>query len=297
MEDEKAVTSPEGEEITKTTGEIQPGEIELDEDADPAGEAEADGEKSPETDGEIVDVILPDDAGGTQPKKPEINKAWLGQRLGRAKRQVDAARVGATKAEEERDLLLLQNQQLKERIESKPVAPKRPNPDDFDDGVQDPKYFAALDEFADKRIAAQVSEQVAKLAPQAQPVVDNQLETRRLAHYQESQSLNADFEETEDAAISVLGQSNVDLIVTHFPNSPKIVYFLGKKANHARAREIAGLVDSNPVQALLALGRLDDRLTVKRSGSAKPAPNPDEELSGTSAPTSKKRGPKGATFT
>ena len=244
------------------------------------------GEASQETDSQEVTVELRGDEG-TQPKKLDVD-AIIRRRVNRANKQVNAAKGDTTQAQQELVAANEKNKLLElalQQAKAQPETVKPPDPNDFDDGAQDARYVTALNGYTDNRIAEQVKQHVAKIAPQA-PTVDNELESKRVNHYRRSVELNAkDYEDTEDKAIGILGQSNVDHIIRNHSKSTELLYYLGK--NPGKAEEIANYAVTDPYRAVSALGALEANLTVKRTAKANQAPDPDTELEGTSPnPTS-----------
>jgi len=268
-------------------------------DQDPdLGEGEEEG--SEDTESGEMEVFLEGEESRPQKKKEKTFQ----DRINRKNRQMDKA-VGAEKdradnatrrgdvLEEENKLLRMSNDQLKQR-----TAPVKPNPDDFDEGFSDPKYVEQKDEYDDYVIDRKVDARIAKtekvIAQTASKTVKTQdFETKAREHYKRADELKAtDFGDTEDKAIEVMGQPMVDDIITIFPHSERLLYYLGKKPEEAA--ELKLQMDVNPAMAVFKLGEINAKLKIRRK--SRDAPNPDEAMPGGGVPSKRLRGPKGATY-
>lgn len=278
----EVISSPDD----KTTDEKQTDDVQNKDKPDATADGDST-EPTPEPDSQEVTVTLRDDTGGTQPKEIDVD-AIVRSRVNRANRQaqkkVDAIAGNADQAEKELITANQKNQLLElqvQHLKAHPETVKPPDPLDFDDGAQDAKYITALNAFTDNRIATQVNQHLANLAPQSAPIVDRDLESKRESHYRRSVELNAkNYEETEDKAIAIIGQETADLIIKNRPRSTELMWYFGK--NPDEAQRIADLAVTNVFNAVAELGALEANLTVKRPAKANQAPEPDIELEGTS---------------
>ncbi len=242
---------------------------------DDAGEVSDDGEEEHQEPVELEVVRSGED--GSQPD------AQHGIRKRVNKLNAKVAKADATASDAENRLTIEQekNKLLTMALEQKTPAelPMPPDPADYDEGVRDPKYAQALDQYNQPLIAAEVQRQTANLTPVQTETIDPILERNQTKHYERADKLGAkDFEETEEAAIAILGKDTVNHFINNSEKSELVLYYLGK--NPGRAEEIASLVKSNPVKAMLQLGRLEAELSVKPRGNSESTPDPDEELSG-----------------
>lgn len=289
--------------------ELEPDEEELEqEESTEEQEAEqAEGteeEKTAESEPEEFEIVV-DGEAGSQPedtRTQQINTI-VARRVNREKAKTKAA-TEATEEERKRNTLLEeQNRLLQLQLNQAPqtAAPARPKPQDFTDGADDPAYLEAIDSYYEARSEKRVQEAVAKATADFKPVRSDQpdpalVESQR-RHYGKAVDLGIkDYEETEQAAIDIIGQKNVDLLIQNSSDSHLVLYHLGK--NESEARRISGLL-SDPktvVKGVLDIGKLEGRLKVVPKAKAKPAPGPDEENEGSISSKLKERGPKGATF-
>jgi len=266
-------------------------------DADESGHVEDDGEH----DEGSVDIVK-NPIEGKQPQKKEVTQeqldAMIGRRVKKEKNKTDQVN---SELEAARETIRLQQAALDSR-NKKPEPLKRPVAADYDGGADDEAFLSALDAYTDAKIASQVQTHLGKNNETLTQTAQQEAAAKALAakqkqHYERAIKLGAkDFAATEDRAIEVLGESNVDQIIANFDDSHILLYYLGKDANKAEAQKLASLINSNPVQGVAALGALRHELKVVTNG--KPAPNPDDELRGaTVGGKPSERGPKGATFT
>lgn len=168
-------------------------------------------------------------------------------------------------------------------------TPPPPDPEHFDDGVRDPKYAQALNQYNQPLIAEEVRKQTANLAPVQQETVDPGLERKQRKHYERASELGAkDFDEIEDAAIGILGKETVNHVISEFEESELLVYFLGTKKNQGKAEEIAELIKTNPIKGVAELGRLSAKLVKQPKGINETTPDPDDEIPGGNPSVGKK---------
>jgi len=230
-----------------------------------------------------VEVVL-DGESGSQPDaqhgiRKRINK--LNTKVAKAEGTASEAEQALAVEREKTKILQLALQQ-----KTPAETPTPPDPNDFDDGVRDAKYVQALNEFNQPAIAAEVQRQTANLAPTPVETVNRELEQKQTKHYERASVLGAkDFEETEDAAIAILGNDFANQVIDNFKKSELILYYLGK--NPAKAEELARLIKERPVMAVAELGRMEARLSAKPKSNSEPTPDPDEELQGGSPAAAK----------
>lgn len=176
-----------------------------------------------------------------------------------------------------------------------------PNPDDFEEGIQDRKYFKAIRDFDRAQTRLEIKQEFADQSKTNQQTTstDNlqrDKERKQREHYRRAIEGNSDYEEKEDALTEILGQAAIKDIINEFDDSDKIIYQLG--ADQDMAYKVLDAMEAkNHVLAVRLLERASKGLKVKPK-SNKTTPDPDTVLEGGSPSSSKKkRGPKGATFT
>ena len=226
-----------------------------------------------------VEVVLDGESGSQPDAQHGIRK-----RINKLNTKIDEANDTAAHAEsaleierQKNKILSLAVEQARTATATPPTPP--PDPNDFDDGVRDPKYVKALDEFNEPRIAAAVQRQSANLPPAPVETIDRDLEQKQTKHYERASVLGAkDFEETEDKAIAILGNDAVNVIISNFEKSELILYYLGK--NPEKAERVTQLIKDHPVMGVAELGRMEARLSAKPKSNLEPTPDPDEELPG-----------------
>lgn len=220
----------------------------------------------------------------------ELTQEQLNARIQRrVKREKQKTEQATSEVEELKEKLRLKDEREKllqlslEQAKSESKANDGPpSPDDFDDGEYDPAFKQKQEEYRLKQIREAAADAVAKAeAEKAQESQQQEMQRERIKrqeeHYRRSFELEvSDFEETEDAALSVLGESNVNAIIENYDDSHTIIYHLGK--NKDKAKRIAQLASTNPAKALIELAKISAHLEIKPVNSH--APNPVEELEG-----------------
>lgn len=208
------------------------------------------------------------------------------KRLNRKSDVIDEAAAAAnTELEIEREKTKLLQLALEQAKQSKSTAP---NEEDFEDGVSDPKYKEQLTTYNQSVIAAEVTRQVTEAQSQSANVVNlnvrnDQLQKKQRKHYERAAEIGVkDYETTEDVALEILGNEVVNQIIDNFEDSQNIMYYFGK--NPDEAKHISNLLKTSPIQGVAELGRLSGELKVKPK-TIKPAPDPDEEISGDLKPS------------
>lgn len=273
-------------------------------------EAEAEKRETLEAEGktpEEIDEILATEGDELEivreGSQPEADKTvGIRKRINKLNTKVAIATEGEATANTELALEKEKNTLLAlalEQAKGNGKAPEMPNPDDFDQGTSDPGFISKQTEYHKSVVTAEVARQVAEATQitvdhSDQNVKNRDLEQKQTKHYERATDIGAkDYEETEDIAIEALGGNQiVNQIIDNFDDSHILLYYLGK--NVGEAEKIAGLIKSNPVKGVAALGRLSAELKVKPK-KTKIAPDPDKDLQG-GAGAAKGRGPKGATF-
>ena len=245
-----------------------------------------------------------DTAEDGTPKKKKLSRN--AKKHSRLLKQVDEARGETAEvlkklqaSEEEKELYKKALAQLKEE----PDTLKKPNPDDFTDGVDDPDYQKAKDAYDEAIIEKKVSEKLEKATTQqAQKLTQEQqaenLKKRQNAHWEKADAESPeDYSDKEAALVDVLGVDMVNHIIENCPeDSHKVVYYLG--TNEEEALELGTMLSNRAsmVRGVLKLGRIQAKLASPVKPKPKPAASPDEELEGREGKRFKKRGPTGAKF-
>lgn len=258
------------------------------EDADPLADGEAE-ENEAEKEAEEFEVVRQTDAGSQPDRQHGIRK-----RINKLNAKVAAAEDSTTQVNLELEKVKAINQVQALALEQQKDKLVPPDPVDFDDGVQDARYIQALQAFTQPAIEAAVNKHAATLQVSQPEPVDPNIERAQINHYERADDLKVkDFDDTENKAIAIIGNDVAKHIIQSSDNSHFVMYYLGK--HPGEAENIKALIDSDPIKGVLAIGRLEAELSVKPKAKREPAPNPDDELSG-SAPSNRKRGPKGATY-
>lgn len=260
------------------------GEASLDDDGNPIQEAES----------SEVDIVLDEDEGSQLDKQLNIDRI-VRKRVSRLNTKHDkhTAELEQNSQFKDQKIQLLELA-LDQKNQSQEL--EQPDPTEFDDGANDPKYVKALQTYNQSYMDQQVKVATADLVvPQSDTGPDVALEAAQTRHYKDAQTLGIkDYDETEDKAINILGKEAVNQFILNSNKSHLVLYHLGK--NLDLAEEIAELIKTLPVKATLQFGALGERLKVKPRRRTQTAPDPDEELQGGSSASAGKRGPKGATY-
>jgi len=240
-------------------------------------------EETPEV---LENEIILDGEEGSQPDK----QSGIRSRINKLNAKVDVANGATSDAEKRLAVVEEQNKLLRmaanQRKEAEtPNTP--PNPDDFDDGVRDPKYAQAFNAYNQPFIDAAVKQQTSHLSQQQQDdSASVNLVKMQTEHYVRAEALSIkDFDDVEDKAIGILGKDITNQLIKNSPESHLILYHLGK--NPSKAERFSELVKTDPLKAVLQLGALGAKLSVKPRGKTEPTPDPDEELQGGSPSAAK----------
>lgn len=251
-------------------------------------EAEAEPKAEPETDekgdekSEEFEIVR--ESGESQPPKQQSHFG-IRKRINKLNAQKAEANGRADTANHENAVL---KEQLKiqaialQQARDSQSALKQPDPAQFEEGANDPKYQEQLSSFNQEVMQREVKKQVSastKTVEDSSSVnyQSQELEKQQVKHYERAAEIGAkDYSDTEDKAIEILGTENVNHIINNFPDSQFLLYYLGK--NPHEAERIMGLIDTAPILGAAELGRLSSELKVKTKSTT--TPNPDEEIQG-----------------
>ncbi len=261
-----------------------------DQDGAPDGSESEDGQ---EPDGQEVEIVLKGDSGS----QPDPKHSGIRKRINKLNAKVNAAQEGEGQATAELETERQKNKLLQLALDQQNEPPAGPpDPNDFDDGAKDTKYVEALEAHNLRFFDAQMERHT---AAQPAPVDNRALERRQTQHYEAADKLGIkDYADVEDVAIGILGKQTVNQLIKDLDNSPAILYYLGK--NPEKAESIAEMLSGpNAVKGVLELGALSAGLVAQPKVKRNAAPDPDDDLVGSSVSRTgrKQRGPAGATFT
>lgn len=240
-------------------------------------------------DAEQEDESTVDSDEDTPPQdKQQDNNAWIQKRLSRKDRKIEAVTGESDKYKEELALERERNKLLQLAIEqgksSKAMPDTEPDPDTFDEGEYDAEYKKQLKTYQEKRtrelVAASIKEdREASARNQSEEQKAKDLESKQIAHYERALKLGiANYDTVEDSVIDVLGEDNVNHIIQNLDNSEVVMCNLWE--NKDATKKIAALLKTNPIQALVEIGRLSG---TKLKSKANPAPNPVDPLEGSNS--------------
>lgn len=222
---------------------------------------------------EEVEIVL---EGEEEP--PSVPLPQMKKRLGRAKRQVEAANSEADEAKKRAAMLEEEVKLLRmSKTQGKPDV--RPNENDFDTHDE----FKAAE---DKWLQAQIKEAARKEAQElletthtqnTQAQVEANLGKQIDAHYERSAKLKVpDYEAVEEVAVNILGDDIARQIVANTEDSHLLMYHLGK--NPARAEQLKQLLLAQPLKGAMEIGGIAKGLKARPKSSA--APNPETVVEG-----------------
>lgn len=255
---------------------------------EPVIEATEVAEDAPSEDGaeetpEVVEVpdneIVLEGEEGSQPDK----QSGIRKRINKLNAKVDVANSATSDAEQRLTVVEEQNKLLRMAADQRKEAEAPntpPDPDDFNDGVKDPKYVQAFNAYNQPLIDAAVERKTSHLSQQQQSdSANSNLVKMQEKHYERADDLGIkDFDEVEGKAIGILGKEITNQLIANSPDSHLILYHLGK--NPGKADHFSQLVKTDPLKAILQLGALGAKLSVKPKAKTEPTPDPDEELQG-----------------
>lgn len=268
-EDQEVIEEVEVEEVVKTEEE-NPSE-----------------ETAESTETEEVEIVR--ESEGSQPISD--NQTGIRKRINKLNSKVTAANEATSGAnaelELEKEKTKLLNIALEQAKQSKP-APTAPNPDDFDEGINDPGYIKQHGEYTQSIIQQQVATQVAAATQQSVQTVNlntqsQALQQKQVKHYERVNEMGIkNYSEIEDKAIGILGNETVIQIIDNFDDAHIILAYLGTDKNLSEAENLANLIKTNPIQGVAAIGGLRKDLKVRPK--TKTAPDPDTEIKGDTPP-------------
>ena len=246
-------------------------EQESDELEESEGEENGEQDTNEEETGEVEIVVEgEEEEPASQPRRNGFQK-----RVAKLTSKVKDVSTKAEMLEEENKLLRLQIEKSQKRVE--PLV--RPNPDNFE---SDSEYNAALEQYEDARIEQKALDIVQKQVGQVQTQQntanqERQLMTKLEQHYERADKLAMpNYEELEDKAIGVIGNDFAKVIMSNTDKSHLILGHLG--ANSGKAQELADLLQTDPVAALVKAVEIGSRLNIKTKHSN--APDPERNVSG-----------------
>lgn len=176
----------------------------------------------------------------------------------------------------ENQLLRMQLVQMNQSVQKKEKAVK---PTMESCGFDEGKYDSAMQTFTRSGAESVFSEKIGELQQQQnQQAIEQQKNKAIGAHYERADALKVkDYDEAEEAAVSVLGSELVQNIAASADDSHTLIYYLGK--NKAKAEELKLLFANDPAKATYALGKLAAGLTIKPV-TKKSTPDIDSPLEG-----------------
>lgn len=239
-----------------------------------AAEPETQVEEDAETTSESATEPGDEPPASDEPKKAKGVQKRLDE-LVRQREQADA-RAKAAEEREARILALLEEKSKAAPTEPAPAevtAPQRPSREDFADiEAYEDAFIAYTDERAQwvageeikaQREADKAQREAAEIE-QAKQVVAEQFQAR----VSEYKAANPDYAETVESRADVTVPALVAAAITHSEHGPALLHHFGKNPEAASA-----LYQLNPVQMLVAIGRLEERFTAAPTAPApKPAP-------------------------
>ena len=262
------------EQAIENEGEIEALEV-VDTDEQVTDQDDAKQAKAEETSDEVEIVI----DGEEEPTSKPVRKSGFYKRLHRLTNQRDEAQSREQEAIDRANALEQENQLYRMQLEQS--SAKRPRPEDFDSDEDFESAKAKYDQeqqalHVQKLVDEQVSKRLQETQSQTtQTQTDRALEAKTQEHDARAAKLNvADYDETEDAAIEILGDDLSKTIVSNTDKSELLMYYLGK--NPAKAESLKSLSVQNPVGCVLEIGRLEEKLKIKPKHS--PAANPEVEV-------------------
>lgn len=161
--------------------------------------------------------------------------------------------------------------------------PIEPSPDDFEDGVQDPKYTKAIRDFDKAQSREEIRQEFVKQNKTSQDNaskgdVQRDSERKQRDHYRKALDNNSDYEEKEDTVISIIGMDSVKDIIDNFDDAHNIIYRLG--ADESLAFDVADALESKKHVLVVRLLERASGSGFKPKSKHKPTPDPDKALPG-----------------
>jgi len=274
MADPQAEVEPEVE----IPDEIKPADLEST-DSDPTKEEEGKGDDVP------AGIEITRESKGSLPSGSNVG---VRKRVNDLNAKVDKANLGKKQATEDLEMEKRKNEILQLRIDHMSSGGNgyaKPNPDNYDDGIYNPKFEEDSAKF---KIKEEVQKQVAESTKDIRKKTQDEKAEANLRHSQETYYTQADslevsdFGDTEQKALDVLGLDASNAIINNFTkDSHLLMYFFGK--NKQDAEHFRGLWDSNKIQAVAEIGGILAEMKVSPKTATAPQPDPDEELEGSSS--------------
>lgn len=266
--DEQETDAPNEEQDATQDSETQEG-------AETEGSETQDSEKSESQEGQ--------EASKSQGNKRAAQHR-ISKRMKKLKGELSETRAGNDSLQSQ---LAIANQQIEimklaNEKKGNSQLPVEPSPDDFDEGVHDPKYIKQFQTYLKAQNQEQIQKEIATQTKSFQQNVSNENlqreeERKQRDHYRRALKM-PDYEEKEDALQEILGADAVKDIIANFDDSENIIHNLGD--NEDLAYEVADAIESkNNVLAVRLLDRAS-RAGAKVKPKKEPTPNPDEELPG-----------------
>jgi hypothetical protein len=226
---------------------------------------------------EEVEIVV----SGEEPSPDEDGKK---QGLGRRARRLLEKNK---QLNDESETVKAQNRLLQmqlEQLSGKKVAKLDKPPTLASCGYDEDEYQKAMVDYLSTSSRTVFSDELKKLQEQSQQQsVQHSRREALESHYKRADDLKVkDYDDAETAALEVLGRDAVEDIAATIDESERVLYYLGK--NPAKAQEIKHLLDTNPVKATYAIGKLAAGLEIRPK--TKPNPKqPDTPLEGGGSPS------------
>lgn len=278
----------EGLDETQNDEQLTDDDQETDQDDDNQDDADTDGQD----DDDDQEIVLEGDDGS----HPQDEQRGIRKRINKLNAKVAVATEGEKQSAADLEAANERIRLLELAVESQnaPVDGP-PDPNDFDDGVNDAGYIKANNDHITEEVSKRL--QQTQQTTQVKTKADTQLHEKQIAHYKRADMLKLkDYDATEDAAIAILGQNVTNEIISKSDKSHELMYYFGK--NESVAEEINELILSgDATKAVLRIGAIAAHLKTRPKSKRKPAPDPDGELSGGGPGGPRQdQGPKGAKF-
>lgn len=223
-------------------------------------------------------VLEGDESTSSDDGKKITGPGWLHRRVRKLNDKVDAAEGRANESDARSELLKEENKLLRMQVDALKSGSRN---DDDDDEATGGMTQADVDRRAREIVQEELNSASAAVGQeQSQAAVTQKLEK----HYDRAGELNVpDYEETEDAAIEVLGKDLSRFIMSSSNKSQLVLYYIGK--NPAKGYELAQKIKSDPGSGAIEIGELASKLSLKQADTQNDddLPEPDSDLGGDSA--------------
>ncbi len=203
---------------------------------------------------------------------PEPVPQWVNKRFGRyakkvkqANSETEAVQAQLQAVKQENELLRLNTKQQKTK--------ERPDEDDFESRSD---YLKADQQWQDDRSKSVIDERFQELSQANQSQTQqaeysDNIDTQIDSHYERVAKLRMpNYSDLEGKAADILGDDMCREILANSEDSHLVMAHLG--ANPSLAQQYKSMALSQPVKALLDIGRLGARLSVKPKNSTTPDP-------------------------